>query len=212
MPSRTLPPELGLLVIDHLGSESEQHPYFELKLPLHIHALRQCALTCRDWLHRSLLNLYRTIFISDQRALATLRTTLERRPVLRAAVRALCLSCSSGLRLWDTMLFMRTMPGVPHLQALCLYDVGMDTSLDKVTRSCLQMRFETVSYLTLSNMAMERAVYILRMRPFPALRQLVCHEVRLNDPEKLPKIMDCAPRINPYPGLVEMKVCGCASS
>ena len=204
----TLPPELGLLVIDHLGSEEDEHPGdLWLEDAEHVHALRQCALTCRDWLHRSRLNLYRAIYLESRRGIRAARATLERYPAMRAAVRVLRVQNVSGsLPFWDVVLFMRTML-VPHVRVFHLRLFRESNfRLANVARACLQMRFETVSCLTLRNVDAWRVWYILRA--FPALRCLQCYFIDVRDslkhfvmPNQVPWSIQCGK-------LEELKVCG----
>ena len=61
---KTLLPEIGLLVIDELGAEEDSQ--IEWENAHHIRALANCALTCKDWLHRSRINLYDLAFLDSQ--------------------------------------------------------------------------------------------------------------------------------------------------
>ena len=205
MPLRTLPPELGLLAIDHLASrEGDVHDHIWLSHADHVHALRQCALVCRDWLHRSRQNLYRTIYVENRRAWRAVRTTLEQHPELRAVVRVLRVFHTRELPFWDVMRFLRTALA-PHLHTFYLYGGNDDRiSLDNVTRSCLQMRFNNVSTLMLYEIQAEQAVYILRA--FPALRRLDCVGIYTSDTRQDERISQQISRITPCSKLVELKV------
>ena len=213
MSPRPLPSELGLLVIDHLGSErSYLAGHFGIDFNTgHAEALRHCALVCKDWLHRSRQNLYSIISVGTGRAWWAARATLEKYPELRAAVRVLRVWYTRGLPLWDVVLVMRTMLA-PHLCTFNLYSYEHRISLDNATRLCLQRRFHTVSSLTLRNMQAGQAVYILRA--FPALRHLQCIQIDISDTKQSTIISQHIPRIIPSPQLTELKVyrylkCGC---
>ena len=204
MPPRTLPPELGLPVIDYLGSEENEYRPYSLTAQGHVHALRQCALVCKDWLHRSRLNLYRTIYVVDRRAWRAVRATLAQHPELRAVVRVLRVFYTRDLPFWDVVLFMRAMLA-PHLCRFHLYCGSLALSLDNVTRSCLQMRFHAVSTLTLDEMQAGQAVYILRA--FPALRGLQCMNIDISDTRQSSRISQQISRLTPRPQLTQLKVC-----
>ena len=81
-------PELGLVVIDILGSE-------ESEFLSHAHSLRalcSCALVCKDWLYRSRVNIYRTLYIQDSCGLESLERTFTMQPSLRTLVESIKLS------------------------------------------------------------------------------------------------------------------------
>ena len=210
MPPRTLPPELGLLVIDHLGVERDyiaQHSFMVRSAG--VIALRQCALVCRDWLHRTRQNLYRTVCVENERAWRVVRVTLKQHPELRTVVRVLRVQITYDLPFWEIMLFMQTML-VPRLCTFHLHSRGPKISMDNATRSCLRLRFHTVSSLVLSSMSTGQAVYIFRA--FPALRSLQCIYIGHRDTEESIRISQQTPRTTPCPQLVELKVCGYAES
>ena len=91
----TFPPEIELQIIDQLGFEGDDPPlvprHDQARNSHHIDALYNCALTCKGWLFRGRVNLYRNINIIGGRALAALRWTLETRPHFRCWVHTLCL-------------------------------------------------------------------------------------------------------------------------
>ena len=119
-------------------------------------------------------------------------------------VRVLRVWYSRGLSLWDVVLFMRTMLA-PHLCTLHLHGRKLKINLDNATRSCLQMRFHTVSSLSIDGMQPGQVVYILRA--FPALRSLRCTCINISDTKRGLRISQQIPRSTPCPQLIELKVC-----
>ena len=206
---RTLPPELGLFVIDHLGSERDK--FFPFGPPFnadHVEALRQCALTCRDWLRWSRINLYHTVYFKNRRSIAAFRTTLEQNAYLRELVWTLRTTLSSSkeeVRLLDVMLLARSKL-LPRLHWIHMDGLGSgEYDLNGPTRSCLQMRFETVTSLSVYGMRAHKVLFLLR--GFPALVRLRCdtitwiaqdHYLLKNGPGSRPRLC---------PRLAELKVC-----
>ena len=62
MAPRKLPVEICLHVIDNIPPDQ---PVYSLEDAHHLHTLRMCALVCKDWLHRSRVYLFHTIYVQD---------------------------------------------------------------------------------------------------------------------------------------------------
>ena len=96
MSTSRLPLELQLLVIDHLGAGTAndwQSDPEDIDLDLysdggiHFRTLYRCALTCRVWLFRCQIHLYRNVQIVSANGLTVLRDTLGRNTTLCGYVR-----------------------------------------------------------------------------------------------------------------------------
>ena len=187
----TLLPEIGLLVIDHLGLEivSLNLPEYHRDLAKLHGTLRVCTIICKDWLHRSRVNLYRVVWVRTIRDLSSLQKTLETQPhicELVKDVRVNLLRHDSGvIPLYKVLSMMRSR--IHHLHSLQLiFEVNIGAPvLPSPTRAHLAIGFPGVKSLSISNTSASRAIYFLR--GFPRLERLICNSIKddLNKPRYL---------------------------
>ena len=95
MVKRPLPAELGLLVIDHIGVDADED-YHDISEADYLRTLCICNLVCKDWIHRSRLHLFRSIYIEDKAGFNTLQTTFRKTPSFRYLVRAIHVTARLG--------------------------------------------------------------------------------------------------------------------
>ena len=208
---RILPTEIGLLVIDQLGFEGDEPPEpdrigrRDLKKAYFMYALYNCALTCKEWLHCSRVNLYRTVHICSDRSLDSVRWTLTRIPWLQRCVRTLRVDIDatfawpgrggfwrSGTRQYSlhhiltliwTMLpqlesfdsMFQTFP-CPNPGLLGL-EIPVILPLDSTIRLCRSLRHTVVRRLVLSHTPLSGAMCLLQS--FPALRDFQCDHITI---------------------------------
>ena len=132
-----------------------------------------CALVCKDWIHRSRLYLFRSIYIRDKAGSDTLQATFRENPSFRHLVRALHVTpivhdgrlrtCTLHLAL----LLLRTMPSCTTKLAITL-----KIPLDNVTRRCLSMGYPHIVHLHLHEILspIDRVHHLVNA--FPSLRTL----------------------------------------
>ena len=182
-----LPPELGLLVIDHLGAEAELdhdrlgpdaetniNPPFDDQVRLR--TLCHCALACRDWLHRSQIHLYKTVQITSPFGLIAFRATLQQNTAVRNYVRRLKVAVDARVRFHEVVLLVRNLLPALHTLQLANWNATGPLPLSNATRPCLAMGFPSVRRVVLYRTSSSRVFHLLRA--FPELSELECHEDR----------------------------------
>ena len=188
MPQTTLLPELGLCVIDHIGAEGarKHRCRYEVK---YLRTLCICALICKDWLHRSRVNLFRTVYVPDEDVLDSLEQTLDTKPMFRDLIQA--------IKFTPRMLNFDAdkISSIPIHRALLLLikigpcvvdiDVWFDIRLNIVTRRCISRRYQNIVQLNVNNVPGSRVFHLIDA--FPSLRTLECLGIQ-NDTDRKPKI------------------------
>lgn len=182
VPFRPLPAEVGLLVIDNVGSEGEI--VYEHKDAEYLRTLSNCALVCKEWLPGSRRYLFRTIYVQSRRGLGSLRTAFQAKLSPRDFVTALVVSGdASSISFHDVLRFMyeTSFPFLgtlhtTHSAFITYNDPG--TRLNNVTRKFLAMRYLTITKLTIRHTTGHRAAHLLKA--FPNLRSFVCDSI-VND-------------------------------
>ena len=170
----TLLAELALIVIDQLGSQIDsldlENCYKGVK---EIHkTLCACAVVCKDFLHRSRVNLYRVVLVEGGSALWNFQDTLEARPQICELVEDIRVF---GVPLDDPPLYevlsmMRST--IRHFHFFYWPDIiGDRPKLPPPALKQLSIGFPKVTSLTLYCVSATRAIYILR--GFPRLESLV---------------------------------------
>ena len=180
MPTSGVPLELQLLVIDHLGAGTAndwQSDPEDIDLDLYsdggirFRTLYRCALTCRAWLYRCQIHLYRNVQIVSANGLTVLRDTLERNSTLRGYVRGIRAAVGKdSVELHDILLFVRDFLPTLHTFQLEGQSISPKLRLSNVARSLLAIGFPSVRRLVLMRVTGSRMSYLLRA--FPCLEQL----------------------------------------
>ena len=210
-PKRVLPAEIGLLVIDQLGLEGDESPEpdrigrRDLKKAYYMYALYNCALTCKEWLHRSRINLYRTVHIYSDRSLASISWTLVQMPWLGRCVRTLRVdidatypwpspgqSWRSGLRQYSLhhilTLVWAMLPQLERFDSMfqdfpfpgsTTGDQGVPEVLPLNNRIRLSrsIRHAVMRHLVVSKMPLSGVICLLQS--FPALRHFQCDHIAI---------------------------------
>lgn len=170
-------PELGLVVIDILGSE-------ESEFLSHAHSLRalcSCALVCKEWLYRSRVNIYRTLYIQDSCGLESLERTFTMQPSLRTLVESIKLSQVGRMGEGEVpfhmvAMFIRSM-SFPVIQGLEIRGARSDPPLllSNLARACLRLQYPAIHRLRLEMIEGTRALLLLIA--LPNLVDLCCNGI-----------------------------------
>lgn len=178
----TLWPEIGLLVIDHLGSEE----LWDIHIwdAYHLRALARCARACKDWLHRSRVNLYRTIYVTDRDSIRSLRHAFAVNPSLSALVESVKWNYARHLypkgcpELYEVVLFIREAQ-IHHFQSLTLsedLDCRNLISFNNPVRAALYAApYSSLHTLSISSLSTDHVFFLLRA--FTSLRNLRCRSI-----------------------------------
>lgn len=100
-PSHIMPDwKLPLEVCEEIIDDVAQDVWVKLEPPISyrsaIHDLYACSLTCRSWVPRSRINLFRRIQLSSQEQAGLLRASFDKSQRLREFVEYLCIDCLIG--------------------------------------------------------------------------------------------------------------------
>lgn len=172
-------PELGLVVIDILGSEDSESEFLS-----HAHSLRalcNCALVCKDWLYRSRVNIYRTVYIQDTCGLESLERTFTMQPSLRTLVESIKLSQVGRMGEGEVPFYMVAMfiqsMSFPVIQGLEIRGARSDPPLPlpSLARACLRLRYPAIHRLRLETIECTRALLLLIA--LPNLVDLCCNGI-----------------------------------
>ena len=175
-----LPAEIGLVVIDQLGSEivsfDTVEDYEELS-KLH-KILCVFATVCKDWVHRSRVNLYRVVRVGTSQDFSLLMRTLEAQPHLCKLVKDVRVYQTYAT---DTVPLHRILSmarskvyDIHSLHFVYEYHVELP-ALPSPARACLAIGFPEVTSLSLQFITSTRAVYLLR--GFPHLQRFTCSTI-----------------------------------
>lgn len=179
MPLPKLPCELGVHVIEHLGSEEHD----SIRRAHNLRAIAVFARICPAWLYPGRRQLYRTVYIQDCDALLSLGRTLTATPSLRRFVEVLnVMEEPSGISLRSPVSFIRVVASIgstlPNLKSLVI-SVAADTghlSLNHPTRISLRTVYASVRSLHLNVVSGTCADHLLRT--FSSLRHLRLESVQ----------------------------------
>ena len=182
--------EIGLIVIDQLGSEEK----WEIRFgdAHHLRALASCARTCKDWLHRSRVNLYRTIYITDRDSIKSLCYAFAVIPSLPALVETVKStswdvheSSHGGLpvKLYEVVQFIRETQ--LHLFKEFTFhgkeeeDWSISVSNPLVHTALFKPPYASLHTLSVSDVAVSRVLFLLRA--FTSLHSLRCRQMLKDD-------------------------------
>ena len=187
MPQTSLPPEIGLCVIDHIGAEGARkyRCRYEVK---YLRTLCICALICKDWLYRSRINLFRNVYIKNEDELDSLEQTLETKPMFRDLIQAIKFTPRnyfehgeiSSIQIHRALLLLGKI-------GPCTVDIAIwfDIRLNIVTRRCVSQRYQNIVQLNVNDVPASRVFHLVDA--FPSLRTLQCSGI-WNDKDRKPKI------------------------
>ena len=161
---KTLLPEIGLLVIDQLGAEEDWE--IEWEDAHHIRALTNCALTCKDWLHRSRINLYRSLYVHSKTSLNCLSHTVDMSPSLRCMVRTVKARIrEDSVPFHEVILFMRN--GLYSLPCCLVIMAGgvKVLPMNIMVHKCLPLLSRVIRELCITDIPIPRLFFLLRNLP-----------------------------------------------
>ena len=187
MSQTPLPTELGFNVIDHIGAEGARK-YRGGSEAHYLRTLCICALICKDWLRRSRIHLFRTVYIGDENGLESLEQTLDAKPAFRDLIQAIKFTPGGYFNLVE-------ISSIPIHRVLLLLgkigpctvdlDVWFDIRLNIATRRCISLRYLNIVQLNVNNVPGSRVFHIIDA--FPSLHTLECSGIR-SDQDRKPKI------------------------
>ena len=167
---KTLLPEIGLLVIDELGAEEDSQ--IEWKDAHHIRALANCALTCKDWLHRSRINLYRSLYVHSNTSLPCLYSTFALHQFLRRLVQTVKVDIRrrdrDGVPFHEVLLFMRKVLYPLPCRLVIIPGNTRDLPMfpmNNMTRKCLPLFSRVISELCITDVTKSHLLFLLRNLP-----------------------------------------------
>ena len=179
----TLFPEIGLFVIDQLGFEERWD--MDLHDAHHLRALANCARTCRDWLHRSRVNLYRTVYIKNGASIQSLRDAFAATPFLPSLMETIKVEGTSVGRLHEVDRFIRS-TRLPLLKRLELNPTGGNMSKEKIISLSNPVRaalfavpYSSLHTLCISHVHVSRVLFLLRT--LTSLREFRWRYIRGDD-------------------------------
>ena len=184
----TLLPEIGLLVIDELGSEERSETFFPGAY--HLHALASCARTCKDWLHRSRVNLYRTIYITDRYSIKSLRHAFSTIPSLPALVETVKSTDRTRrgdhVKLYEVVQFISEVR-IPRFKGITIHgeekeDWSISVSNPRIRAALYTVPYSSLHTLGVSCIPVSRVLFLLRA--FTSLNTLRCYEISEDDDRK----------------------------
>ena len=115
MSPKALPAELGLLVLDHIGSEGDKIGFLPERDTDYLATLHNCALVCKDWLPLARKYTFRTVYISNTVKLEAIEEVFQANPSLRPLVHTLNLTAGPMLPLSSILIFLRNESRVVRL-------------------------------------------------------------------------------------------------
>ena len=167
---KTLLPEIGLLVIDQLAAEEDWQIKWEDAH--HIRALANCALTCKDWLHRSRINLYRSLYVHSNTSLPCLYSTFALHQFLRRLVQTVKVDIRrrdrDGVPFHEVLLFMRKVLYPLPCRLVIIPGNTRDLpmfSMNNMTRKCLPLFSRVICELCITNITISHLLLLLRNLP-----------------------------------------------
>ena len=189
MTFRTLLPELGQSVINQLGSEEGLQDWFGRAH--YLHALRNCALTCKDWLRWSRVHLYRTVHADKQLRLELLRTTLAANPSLGNLVRTVKATIDAGpnrsiqgVVLHELLLFIQVYcPQLRGIEMIFHSYPYPSLSFNNPSRFFLYTPRPCLRRLRAHKMLLSSLLFLLRA--LPCLCDLECHFIEMDSHHKI---------------------------
>lgn len=209
--SPRLPPELCDLVIDfcfwmwysrHCAAVTSAQILWRVKESPELYStLSSCALTCRSWLHRSRINLYRWLYVGTHTSSLHLVRTLASEHFSRALIHTMCILDQRVRRPGKASMsitFLRLAPfanpnvlevaivGSPNVtSAIYMLNIGRDLHTT-FFMSCAS--YKSLRSLSLVNINFPSPAYFCRLlSAFKALRSLLIVGISIpaNDPSHL---------------------------
>ena len=193
---KSLLPELGHSILDHLLSELDSLEVCRLRDARLLRILCKCTLVCKHWHRRCRPHIFSTVYIENDKGLASLQHVLDTSPSLRPFVKrvnfqvqeirntkSLCLN-PDGVPIRDVLMFIRkVIPQVLSLGFWSVLSLNTETplpfTLDKITRSCLANLYTAVSQLSVEEISASRVGH--QVYSLPSLRRLKCRNIKRTD-------------------------------